>query len=155
MSPFISKILSSVILAQRLRVSRHLPVRTTFYIIHCSTTSGTSNSGDGSTTAKYIWGHNGTSETPTEIASLTETGLFTLVDGGSFAFGTTTGTKIGTATSQKIGFWNVTPVVQPSAYTPSNVSADRSFDANATTIDELADVLGTLIADLQSVGLVG
>ena len=27
--------------------------------------------------------------------------------------GTTTGTKIGTATGQKIGFWNATPVVQP------------------------------------------
>lgn len=37
-----------------------------------------------------------------------------------------------------------------SAYTPTNVTTDRSYDANATTVDELADVLGTLIADLQS-----
>jgi hypothetical protein len=35
-------------------------------------------------------------------------------------------------------------------YTPTNVVTDRSFDANATTVDELADVLGTLIADLQA-----
>lgn len=35
-------------------------------------------------------------------------------------------------------------------YTPSNVTTDRSYDANATTIDELADVLGTLIADLRA-----
>ena len=35
------------------------------------------------------------------------------------------------------------------AYTPTNVSSDRSFDANSTTLDEIADVLGTLIADLQ------
>lgn len=70
-------------------------------------------------------------------------------------FGTTTGTKIGTATTQKIGFWNKTPVVQPAAYTPTNVTTDRSYDANSTTIDEIADVLGTLIADLQSIGLVG
>lgn len=35
-------------------------------------------------------------------------------------------------------------------YTPSNVMADRSYDANSTTLDEIADVLGTLIADLQA-----
>lgn len=41
------------------------------------------------------------------------------------------------------------------AYTPTNVVADRSYDANATTIDELADVLGTVIADLQVKGILG
>ena len=56
--------------------------------------------------------------------------------------------------SANIGFFNHAVAAQPSAYTPSNVSADRSFDANSTTIDELADVLGTLIADLQTMGLV-
>jgi hypothetical protein len=35
-------------------------------------------------------------------------------------------------------------------YTSTNVTADRSFDANSTTLDEIADVLGTLIADLQA-----
>ena len=42
-----------------------------------------------------------------------------------------------------------------SAYTPTNVSTDRAYDANATTTDELADVLGTLIADLQVAGILG
>jgi len=42
-----------------------------------------------------------------------------------------------------------------SAYTPTNVTTDRSYDANATTTDELADVLGTLIADLQAKGILG
>jgi hypothetical protein len=37
-----------------------------------------------------------------------------IVDGVNWTFGTSTGTKIGTATSQKIGFFNATPVVQPS-----------------------------------------
>lgn len=41
-----------------------------------------------------------------------------------------------------------------SAYTPTNVTTDRSYDANATTVDELADVLGTLIADLQTAGVI-
>lgn len=39
-------------------------------------------------------------------------------------------------------------------YTPSNVSTDRAYDANATTTDELADVLGTLIGDLQDRGII-
>ncbi len=42
----------------------------------------------------------------------------------------------------------------PETYTPSNVSTDRSYDADATSVAELADVLGTLIADLQATGLV-
>ena len=79
----------------------------------------------------------------------------TMTDAKNIVLGSTTGTKIGTATTQKLGFFNKTPVVQPAAYTPTNVTTDRSYDANATTIDELADVLGTLIADLQSLGLVG
>lgn len=52
-----------------------------------------------------------------------------------------------------IGFFGTAPAAQAAAYTPSNVNTDRSYDADATTVDELADVLGTLIADLQSYGL--
>ena len=53
-----------------------------------------------------------------------------------------------------VGFYGVTPAARPAAYTPTNVTTDRAYDANATTLDEVADVLGTLIADLQSLGLV-
>jgi hypothetical protein len=42
-----------------------------------------------------------------------------------------------------------------SAYTTTNVTTDRSYDANATTLDELADVLGTLIADLKAKSILG
>ena len=38
-------------------------------------------------------------------------------------------------------------------YTITNVTPDRAYDANATTTDELADVLGTLISDLIDKGL--
>jgi hypothetical protein len=31
---------------------------------------------------------------------------------------------------------------------------DRAYDANATTTDELADVLGTLLSDLRAMGLI-
>lgn len=34
-------------------------------------------------------------------------------DATNVALGTTTGTKIGTATSQKLGFYNATPIIQP------------------------------------------
>lgn len=39
-------------------------------------------------------------------------------------------------------------------YTITNVTTDRSYDANATTLDEIADTLGTLVADLRAIGLV-
>jgi hypothetical protein len=89
------------------------------------------------------------------VATFQGTADVTLTDGVDFALGSTAGTKIGTATTQKVGFFNATPVVQPSAYTPTNVTTDRAYDANATTTDELADVLGTLIADLKALGLIG
>jgi hypothetical protein len=52
-----------------------------------------------------------------EQASFDANGDMTLVEGNNIITGTTTGTKIGTATTQKIGFYNVTPVVQPTALT--------------------------------------
>lgn len=36
------------------------------------------------------------------------------------------------------------------AYTPTNVTPDRAFDADTVAVAELADVVGTLIADLQT-----
>jgi hypothetical protein len=53
-----------------------------------------------------------------------------------------------------VGFFGATAVVRPSAYTLSNVAADRAFDAHSTTLDEIADVLGTVINDLKALGLV-
>lgn len=35
------------------------------------------------------------------------------------------------------------------SFTASNVTTDRAFDADSTTVGELADVLGTLISDLE------
>jgi hypothetical protein len=36
----------------------------------------------------------------------------------------------------------------------SNLSTDRTCDANSTTVEELADILGTLIEDLKNTGLI-
>lgn len=54
-----------------------------------------------------------------------------------------------------IGFFGTAPTSQTNAYSTSNVTTDRSFNADSTTTDELADVLGTLISDLQGYGLLG
>ena len=40
-----------------------------------------------------------------------------IADAKNIAVGSTTGTKIGTATSQKLGFFNATPIVQPTSTT--------------------------------------
>jgi hypothetical protein len=50
---------------------------------------------------------------------------------------------------------HIIKLARVATYTPSNVSTDRSFDANSTTLDEIADVLGTVIADLQTLGIFG
>ena len=52
------------------------------------------------------------------------------------------------------GTWVPFGMIQATnAYTTSNVSADRAFDANTVAVAELADVVGTLIADLKVGGL--
>lgn len=58
-----------------------------------------------------------------------------------------------TSSLDTLSFFGAGGSSQVSAYTVTNVTPDKSYDANATTVDELADVLGTLIADLQSYGL--
>lgn len=59
---------------------------------------------------------------------------------------TTSGLELATGT-------NIT-FADAQTYSESNVSTDRTYDANSTTLDEVADVLGTLIVDLRAAGLV-
>jgi len=58
-------------------------------------------------------------------------------------------------TGTTFGLYSTTPVVQSAAYTPTNVTPDRTYNANVTSVNELADVVGTLIADLQLTGIIG
>jgi hypothetical protein len=51
-----------------------------------------------------------------------------------------------------VGFNGATPAARPT-YAVSNEAADRTYDANATSINELSDILGTLINDLTAIGL--
>jgi hypothetical protein len=79
---------------------------------------------------------------PTERLRITSAGVLQIADAGNITVGTTTGTKIGTATTQKLGFYNATPVVQPTAV------ADAT-DA-ATAITQLND----LLAKLRTLGII-
>jgi hypothetical protein len=55
---------------------------------------------------------------------------------------TSTGTKIGTATNQKIGFFNQTPVVQPTAV------------ADATTAVDVITQFNALLTRMRNLGLI-
>lgn len=46
-----------------------------------------------------------------------------------------------------------TPIAAPAAYTVTNHTADKTYDANATSTAELADVLGSVILDLINQGI--
>lgn len=74
--------------------------------------------------------------------------------------GTTTGTKIGTATSEKLGFYNSTPIIQPSAtgettgFTAgagTGVNDDSTFTGNVgSTAYRISDV----VKHLKNLGLI-
>lgn len=48
----------------------------------------------------------------------------------------------------------LTSVLPGAAYTVQNVDTDRDYNADAVALDELADVVGTLIADLRTKGII-
>lgn len=75
----------------------------------------------------------------------------TLADGVDLAVGSTNGTKIATATTQKLGFYNATPVVQPSAYTQTYATADKTHanpTATAHTYPASGNLFDAVAADL-------
>ncbi len=79
---------------------------------------------------------------PTERLRITSAGVVQVADAGNIAVGTTTGTKIGTATTQKLGFYNATPVVQPTAV------------ADATDAASVITQLNALLSRMRNLGLI-
>ena len=53
----------------------------------------------------------------------------------------------------RLGFFSQSPAARTAAYTPTSVTPDRSYDADTVVITELADIVGTIIADIQLYGL--
>ena len=79
---------------------------------------------------------------PTERLRITNAGVLQVADAGNISVGTTTGTKIGTATTQKLGFYNATPVVQPTAV------------ADATDAASVITQLNALLTRMRNLGLI-
>lgn len=82
------------------------------------------------------------------------TSRLTLADAVNIEVNTTTGTKIGTATSQKLGFWNATPIVQPTtAVAAATVAATGVGDvvAASTTFDGYT--IPQIVKALRNAGL--
>lgn len=75
----------------------------------------------------------------------------TILDTGNVGIGVTPGEKLEVNGNVKAAKFIM---ATQQTYTVTNGTTDRSYDANATTIDELADVLGSLIADLKTVGVI-
>jgi len=74
-------------------------------------------------------------------------------DSYNIILGSTNGTKIGTATTQKIGFWNTTPIVQP-----TTAIAASTFAANTSGIvDDTATfdgyTIGQITKALRNLGI--
>ena len=74
--------------------------------------------------------------------NITISGLVSLPDASNVQLGTGTGTKIGTAITQKIGFYNATPVVQPTAV------------ADATNAASVITQLNLLLGRMRTLGLI-
>ena len=54
-----------------------------------------------------------------------------------------------------VGFNGTAPAAQSTGWTTSNVTTDKVIDANSTSLDEVADVLCTLIEALKGTGIIG
>ena len=131
------------------------PVQLDYAAIEASVLDASSATEDGRLRVKLV-----DAGVLTTKVTLTPSAL-TFADAVNLAFNTTTGTKIGTATTQKIGFYNATPVVQPTAIanitttatTGSLPTADGSVtiaDAAAPTVAELLEYCVELEAKLEA-----
>jgi hypothetical protein len=55
----------------------------------------------------------------------------------------------------KVGFFGETPTTQSTGWSVTNHILDKVYDANATTINEICDILGELITELKTKGILG
>lgn len=94
-----------------------------------------------------VWVDTGTSRFDGDLT-------FATSDSTNIILGTTTGTKIGTADTQKLGFWNATPVVQPSAYTQTYATATKTHAAltSATLTDSTGGTANTTLVAITGTG---
>jgi hypothetical protein len=110
------------------------------------------NLGTGDLTAGLtsVGSFSATSITATGTIAVTDD--MTITDAKNILLGSTTGTKIGTATTQKLGFFNATPIVQPSGDSDILVSLVNLGLRDATDNPPLNLGTGALTAGTTSVG---
>jgi hypothetical protein len=70
-------------------------------------------------------------------------------DGVNITLGSSTGTKIGTSTSQKLGFWNATPIVQPTAAAQVAITDSTGSSATTTLVTVRTDSVAHAASDAQ------
>jgi len=93
--------------------------------------------------------------TTTPVMTLS-TALITIANGYNLQFGASSGTKLGLANNVKLAFWGATPVVQNAGWSATaGYTATRTFNPEATSVTELARVVGTLVDTLKTYGLLG
>ena|SRR3990167_7984157 len=89
-------------------------------------------------------------------------GDLNLSDGRNLIVGGTTGSKFGTSTSQKFGFWNKSPIIQPTSADQAALALDvdvtggdtvdkTAINTNFTSIQTLVNQLRS---DLVSAGII-
>ena len=98
---------------------------------------GIRNSAPTSTTALTVRGQGTSTNNTLLVENSGGTARFTVRDDGGYAFAG------GTVGAAQTGYTTFT-----------NLTTDRTCDANATTVEELADILGTLIVDLKTKGII-
>ena len=86
--------------------------------------------------------------------TVSNTGTITIADGANIDVGSTNGTKIGLATTEKLGFWNATPIVQPTTAVAEAVYVENSGGVNVND-DSTFDgyTLRQVVKALRNAGL--
>lgn len=88
----------------------------------------------------------------TQSVSITSN-TFTFTDSVNIAFSPTTGTKIGTLTTQKFGFWNTTPITQPTTAVGSSTHAPLGGTTIQTSDTFDGYTLQQVVKALRNIGL--
>ncbi len=78
-----------------------------------------------------------------------------VIDAGNGWYLETAGVVQVQGNSTGLGFFNVAPTARSAAYSAANHTTDRALNETADTLVQVANVLGTLILDLQAKGLIG
>jgi len=79
------------------------------------------------------------------------TGNKSLADASNIVLGTGTGSKIGTATTQKLGFYNATPIVQPSGAGQAAAAAQTQDSLTNNTGGSVSTTLAAITAPASNV----